>query len=151
MYLICDQSSLPCTLSAVSIQDEAVHFCLGQPQTFTCEVPKQGSLTRLEWRIDFEHSTSETSVTRVFTSSDPEGQILRDDRPGVRFVFNLTSNSSSNLVSVMTLSVDDINATALINNATINCGSGDSGEPFPVVLHIIKSKSHFFYSSSLAW
>ena len=103
-----------------------VYFCLGQPQTFSCEIPKQGSLTRLVWRIDFEHSSrpSEASVIRLFTSTDPEGHILSESRPGVRFVFNLTSNgaSSLSLVSVLSVTVDDINATALINNATVNCG-----------------------------
>ena len=80
-------------------------------------------------------------MTRVFASSDSQGHILIDDRPGVRFVFNLTSNSPSSLVSVMTLVVEDSNATALINNATINCGSGGSSDkPFSAVLHIIESK-----------
>ena len=119
-----------------------VHFCTGQPRTFSCEVPKQqGSLTRLEWRIDFaEHSSraSESSVTRLFTSADPEGQILIDSRheAGVTFVFSLTSNGSSSLslVSIMNITVDDINATALINNATVNCG----GEANQKTLHIIE-------------
>ena len=126
----------------MSIQDGAIYFCLRKPQIFLCEVPKQGSLTRLEWRIDFEHSPSVESVTRLFTSADPEGQILRESRPaaGVRFEFNLTSNGSSSvaIVSVMNLTVDDINATALINNATINCGVNN--EVYPTVLHIIESK-----------
>ena len=104
-----------------------VYFCVGKPQTFSCEIPKQqSSLTRLEWRIDFEYSSrpSEASVTRLFTSADPEGHVLRESRPGVRFMCNLTSNSngSSSLVSVMNITVDYINATALINNATVNCG-----------------------------
>ena len=101
-----------------------VYFCLGQLQTFLCETPKQNSsITHLEWRIDFESLSSVESVTRLFTSSDPEGHILRESRPGVKFVFNLTLNGSSSLVSVMNLTVNDINATALINNATVNCGS----------------------------
>ena len=58
-----------CILSAASIQDSAVHICVGQPQTFSCEVPKQGSLTHLEWRIDFKPSSSEESVTQQFTSA----------------------------------------------------------------------------------
>jgi hypothetical protein len=102
-----------------------------------CEVPKQDYLTRLEWRIDFEHSSSEVeSVTRLFTSADPEGYILRESRPGITFEFNLTSNAngSSSLVSVMNLTVDDINATALINNATVNCGD----EANRKMLHIIE-------------
>ena len=111
-----------CMLSAASIKDGAVNICVGQPQTFLCEVPKEDSLTRLGWRIDFEPSSSEESVTRLFTSADSEGRILRESRPGVTFVFNLTSNGSSSLVSVMILTVDDINATALINNATVSCG-----------------------------
>ena len=102
-----------------------VYLCLGKSQTFSCEIPKQGSfLTTLEWRIDFEHSSSEESVTRLFTSADPEGHILRESTPGVAFVFNLTSNGSSSLslISVMNITVDDINAAAFINNATVNCG-----------------------------
>ena len=112
-----------------------VYICLGQPHTFSCEVPKQGTLTRLEWRIDFEGSSSETSVIRQFTSTDPEGHILREDRSGIGFMFNLTSSSSSSLVSVMTVTVDDANATALINNATVNCG-----ETNLEVLRIIEGK-----------
>ena len=99
-----------------------IHICVGQPQTFSCEVPKEGSLTRLGWRIDFEPSSSEESVTRLFTSADSEGRILTESRPGVTFVFNLTSNGSSSLASVLNLTVDNINATALINNATVSCG-----------------------------
>ena len=104
--------------------------CLGQPQIFSCEVQKQGSLTRLQWRIDFVSSPNVTRMTRRFTTDDPEGLILRDSRPGVSFEFNLTSNSnsSSSLNSVMTVTVDDINATALINNATVDC-EGDKAYP----------------------
>ena len=120
------------------MQDD-VYFCLGKPQTFSCEVPKQqGSLTRLEWRIDFQHSSrpSEASVTRLFTSADSEGHILAENRPGVDFMFNLTSSDSSSLslVSVMNITVYDINATALINNATVNCGD----ETLNLMLHIIE-------------
>ena len=102
-----------------------MYLCLGKSQTFSCEVPKQGSfLTSLEWRIDFEHSSLEERVTRLFTSADPEGHILRESTPGVRFVFILTSNGSSSLslVSILNITVDDINAAAFINNATVNCG-----------------------------
>jgi hypothetical protein len=124
---------------STQLQDESdVYLCLGQPQTFVCKVPKQDSLTRLEWRIDFEHSSlpSEASVTRLFTSADPEGHILRENRPGITFAFNLTSNNngSSNLVSIMNIIVDDINATAFINNATVNCGD----EANQKILHIIE-------------
>ena len=114
-----------------------VYFCLGKPQTFSCEVPKQSSLTRLEWRIDFEHSSrpSEASMTRLFTSSDPEGYILRESRSGVSFVFNLTANinGSSKLVSVMSVTVDDNNTTALVNNATVNCGDEANKECFTLL------------------
>ena len=110
-----------------------MYICLRQPQNFLCEAPKQGSLTRLEWTIDFEDSHSVESVTRQYTSNDPEGLILRDDRPGIRFVFNLTSNSPSSLVSVMTVTVDDISATTSINNTTVTCG-----DPYPKVVHVHK-------------
>ena len=125
-----------CISSAMSMQDSSMNIiCLGQPQAFSCEVPKQGSLIRLEWKIDFEGSSSEPSVTRLFTSADPEGHILRDDRSGISFMFNLTSNSSSSLVSVMTVTVNGANATALINNATVSCGEAN-----PKVLRIIEGK-----------
>ena len=125
------------TLTAGSGGD--VFICLGQPQTFLCEVPKQGSLTRLEWRIDFEHSHSVESVIQQYTSVDPEGLILRDDRPGVSIMFNLTSNGSSSLVSIMTVTTSDINATALINNSTVNCGD----EAYPMVLHVHKGMMYY--------
>ena len=119
------------------MQDD-VYLCPGNTQIFSCEVPKQDSLTRLEWTIN-SSTPSEASVTRLFTSTDPEGHILRDYRSGVTFVFNLTSNGSSSLslVSVMSLTVDDINATALINNATVNCGDETNRK----ILHIIEGLS----------
>ena len=46
------------------MQDGSVNVCPGQPQTFLCEIPKQGSLPRLEWMIDFDHEDSD-SVTTV--------------------------------------------------------------------------------------
>ena len=51
-------------------------------------------------------------------------------------MFNLTSSGSSSLslVSVMNITVYDINATALINNATVNCGDETSN----LMLHIIE-------------
>ena len=112
-----------------------MHICHGQPQTLMCGVPKQGSSTRLQWRIDFVSSLSVTRMTRRFTADDPEGLILRDSKPGVSFEFNLTSNSnsSSSLNSVMTITVDDINGTALINNATVDC-EGD--EAYPIMLRV---------------
>ena len=113
-----------------------VYFCLGQPQTLFCEIPKQNSpITRLEWRIDLESSSSVESMTRLFTSADPEGHILRESRPGVKFIFNPTLNGSSSLVSVMNLTVNNINAivTALINNATVNCGSEASQKTLYVI------------------
>ena len=113
------------------MQDGTINICLRQPHMFSCAVPKQDSLTRLEWRIDFDDSSSVEIVTREFTSADSEGHILRDNRPGVSFMFNLTSNSLESLVSAMTITVD-INATALINNATVNCGD----EVYPKVLHV---------------
>ena len=127
------------TLTAGSGGD--VYICPGQPQIFLCEVPKQGSLTLLEWRIDFEGSHS-VSVTGQYTSADPEGLILRDDRSGVSFIFNLTANSPSSLVSVMTVTVtaNGINATALINNATVNCAGN---EAYPKVLHVHKGMMYY--------
>ena len=118
--------------------DDIVYLCLGRTQTFSCEIPKQDSLARLEWRIDFEDSSKER-VTRLFTSADPEGHILREYRSGVAFVFNLTSNglSSTSLVSVMSVTVGDINATALINNVTVNCGDVANER----MLHIIEGLS----------
>ena len=114
-----------------------VSICPGQPQTFLCEIPKQGSLILLEWRIDFDHEDSDsvTTVNGQYTSNDPEGHIIRDDRLGFSFMFNLTSNSPSSLVSVMTVTVNDTNTTTLINNAAVNC-AGD--EAYPKVLHFYK-------------
>ena len=78
-------------------------------------------------------------MTRLFTSSDPEGYILRESRSGVSFVFNLTANinGSSKLVSVMSVTVDDNNATALVNNTTVNCGD----EANKKMLHITEGLS----------
>ena len=114
-----------------------VYYCPGQPQIFLCEAPKQGSLPRLEWRIDFDHEDTHpvTTVTRQYTLNDPEGLILRDARLGVSFVFNLTSNSPSSLISVMIVTANDTNTTTWINNATVNY-VGD--EAYPKVLHVYK-------------
>ena len=118
--------------TATSMQHNSVNVCPGQLETFLCEVPKQGIVPRLEWKIDFDFEDTHP-VTRRYTSNDPEGLILRDDRLGVSFVFNLTSNSPSSLVSAMTVIANDTNATTLINYATVNC-VGD--EAYPKVLHI---------------
>ena len=117
-----------------------VYICSGQPQIFLCEVPKQGSLTRLEWSIDFEGSHSVESVAQQYTSNDAEGFISRDDRAGVNFVFNLTSNSPSSLVSVMIITANETNVSTLINNATVNC-AGD--EAYPKVLHVHKGMMYY--------
>ena len=111
-----------------------IYICSGQPQTFLCEVPKQGSLARLEWRIDFNHEDIHP-LTGYYISYDLEGHIIRDDRLGVSFVFNLTSNSPSSLVSAMILTANDTNATTWINNATVNCAVD---EAYPKVLHVNK-------------
>ena len=78
-------------------------------------------------------------MTRVFTSADPEGQILRESRSGVMFMFNLTSNSngSSSLVSVMNITADDVNVTTLIKNATVSCGD-EANWKNDLMLHIIE-------------
>ena len=118
--------------TAASMQHNYVNVCPGQPETFLCEIPKQGSLSRLEWTINFNHEDTHP-LTGQYTSDDLEGHIIRDDRLGVSFVFNLTSNSPSNLVSVMTVTANDTyNASTLINNATVNCGD----EAYPKVLHV---------------
>ena len=62
-----------------------------------------------------------------------EGYILRESRPGIRNAFNLTLYGSSSLVSVMNLTIDDINATALVNNATVNCGDEANRKMIQVV------------------
>ena len=121
--------------TAASMQHNSLNVCLaiGQPQTFVCEVQKQlGSLPRLEWRIDFDHEDphSVPTVTGQYTSADSEGHIIKEDRLGVNFVFNLTSNSPSSLVSVMAVTANDTNTTALI---TVNC-AGDKA--YPKVLHV---------------
>ena len=77
---------------------------------------------RLEWRIDFEDSRSVASVTQQYTTADQEGLILREERSGLCFVFNLTSNSSPHLISVMTVTAGSISGATLINNVTVNCG-----------------------------
>ena len=112
-------------------------LCLGQPQTFLCEVQKQSSITRLQWRVDFVSSPPVPRITQRFTADDQEGRILKDSRSGVNFEFNLTSNFNnlSSLTSVMTVTVDDINGTSLINNATVDC-EGD--EAYPMMLHVQK-------------
>ena len=115
--------------TAASMKESSVNICTGEPEIFLCEASKQGSLSRLEWRIDFDNSHSVESVTQQYTSDDLEGHILRDSRPGVSFEFNLTSHNSSSLVSVMTVTAND---TTLINNATVNCGD----VAYPKKVHI---------------
>ena len=119
-------------------ESDVMYICLRRTKIFSCEVPKQqGSLTRLEWRIDFQHSSrpSEASVTRQFTSADPEGYTFwerADQESGLRSIL-ITFNGSLSLVSVMNLTIDDINATALINNATVNCGDEANRKMIQVV------------------
>lgn len=129
---------------AVSIRTDSMDaLCLGQPQTFLCEVQKQGSLIfRLQWRVGFISSPPVPRITRRFTADDPEGLILKDSRSGINFEFNLTSNSNlSSLTSVMTVTVEDINGTSF-DNATLEC-EGD--EAYPITLQVNKGK----YSTDL--
>ena len=109
------------------------NICLGQPQTFSCEVPKQepSSFARLEWNIDFEDSKAISRVTQQYSSYDAEGEVFGDERSGISFMFNLTSNGLASLVSTMTVTMNNVNATAVINNATVNCDD----EEYPIMLH----------------
>ena len=116
-----------------------VYICLGQPQTFICSVPKLVPLAHLEWRVNFEDSLSVASVTRQYRGTDHEGYILRDERKGLRFLFNLTSNkpSDSSLVSVMIVTAYDTNGTAVINNAFVHCGEMNSN----ALLHVPRGEN----------
>ena len=104
-----------------------VRICLGQPQTFVCSVHRQASdsFLYLEWRIGFEDSQSVSMVSQQFTTSDMLGETLQDERNGVNFTFNLTSNNSTSLVSVMTIATN-ITAATVINNATVHCDDESS-------------------------
>ena len=106
-----------------------VSVCFGEPITFICNVSKHSSLPRLEWRIDFQDVVYVPSITEQFTGVDREGQISEEDKTGINFQFNLTSNNEQSLVSSMTITVHGKNGTEVINNATVSCGSG--GEPNP--------------------
>ena len=66
-----------------------------------------------------------------FTTADKEGKTLRNERKGVNFTFNLTSMSSTSLVSAMKV-ITNISVTTVINNATVHCG--DETTPHAVLL-----------------
>ena len=111
-----------------------VYLCLGKPQTFSCEVPKQepSSFARLEWSVDFEDSKLIARLTQQYSSHDAEGEVFGDERSGISFMFNLTSNGLASLVSIMTVTMNNVNATAVISNATVNCDD----EAYPIMLQI---------------
>ena len=111
-----------CTATLLPVGD--VYICVGRPQTFLCSVSNQGPAARLEWRVEFKDSIFVSSVIQTYilpASDEDQHLILRDNRDGVSFVFNLTSNSLS-LESTMTVMLADDNGTTLINNATVYCG-----------------------------
>ena len=89
---------------------------------FVCHVPKLASLAYLEWRIEFEDSLSVPVLIRQYTTLDKKGRLLRDERTGLNFEFNLTANTYSYLESVMTVIVLNTNGTSVINNAVLHCG-----------------------------
>ena len=111
--------------------------CFGEPITFICNVSKHSSnsLPRLEWRIDFQDVVSVPSITEQFTAVDREGQISEEDKTGINFQFNLTSNNEQSLVSSMTITVHNVNGTGVINNATVSCGSRGEHNP-QATIHI---------------
>ena len=111
-----------------------VYLCLGKPQTFSCEVPRQepSSFARLQWSIDFEDSKAIARVTQQYSSHDAEGEVFGDERSGISFLFNLTSNGLASLVSIMIVTINNANATAVINDTTVNCDD----EAYPKVLQI---------------
>ena len=108
-------------------------MCVGQPQTFLCGVSNEGPAARLEWRVEFKDSISVPDVIQTFTLPAYE-YLIRDDRDGVSFEFNLISNSTI-LESTMTVMVADDNGTTLINNATVYCGQESDQR---AVIHIHK-------------
>ena len=73
-------------------------------------------------------------VTQQFTTSDTEGDTLNDERTGVNFTFYLTSNSSTSLVSVMTVTAN-ISGATVVNNATVHCGEESTPH---AVLHVTR-------------
>ena len=118
-----------------------IHVCLGESLTFTCWVPHQPSLPRIEWRVHFEESLSLSNVLQSYISSDPVGQIQRDHRSGYSFVFNLTSSSTSFLVSTMMVTVD-ANSSMMISSASVNCGQQPSEW---AVLHVFHGTKRNLY------
>ena len=112
-----------------------VSVCFGEPITFICNVSKHSSLPRLEWRIDFQDVVSVPSITEQFTAVDREGQISEEDKTGINFQFNLTSNNEQSLVSSMTITVHNVSGTDVINNAMVSCGSGGEHNP-QATIHI---------------
>ena len=61
-------------------------------------------------------------LIRQYTTLDEKGLFLRDERTGLNFEFNLTSNSYLYLESVMTVVAHNVNGTSVINNAVLHCG-----------------------------
>ena len=96
-------------------------------------------MTRLVWGIDFQdtQSRSASPVTNQYTSDDEEGESLEDKRRGINFMFNLTSNNLTSLVSVMTVTVHNANSTALINDAIMSCTGSSTTEIIQGVFHFV--------------
>ena len=84
---------------------------------------------RLQWRVRFKDTLSEPNVTQSYIPSDSVGLIQRNREI---FVFTLTSNNSSGLVSTMTV---DVNLGTLINDATVSCSQGAESYQ-QAVLHV---------------
>ena len=101
-----------------------VGICLGKTRTFFCRVSRNDSLSRLEWRIEFQNSRSVPSIIHEYSTSDPVGHHTRDERNGISFTSNITSISPVSIESLMSVTLNDANGTDVLNNATVSCGQG---------------------------
>ena len=107
-----------------------VYICPGEV-VFVCQVTynTSDSPRRLMWRIHFKEALSEPNVTQSYILSDSVGLTQRNREI---FVFTLTSNNSSGLVSTMTV---DVNLGSLINDTTVSCSQGTEFHQ-QAVLHV---------------
>ena len=128
----------PPACTATLLPAGELYICLGEPQSFVCRVPKLASLTRLEWRMEFEDSLSVPVLIRQYTTLDETGRFLRDERAGLNFEFNLTSNTYLYLESVMTVIAQNVNENSVIDNAVLHCGEvGHPNATVTAVFHVL--------------
>ena len=117
-----------------------VNICPGDTRVFTCQISMATNMVnhRIDWLIQFE-ALDLSDVLQSYILADPLGDIHIDIRSVYTFTFNLTSSSSLDFVSTLTVILD---ANTMVDQtsfsiATVDCNQANNS----AILHITTSRS----------